>query len=306
MTDTQTATATVYTVVVRTSGDGSFTWNRALFDTYGTTTDGRTFFAIDSVVGDGWVTLFAPESDPRHVGMWEDSGDLRNLSDDWRGESPLHGWHVRRDALAALEALPATPADSTPVETPGEPEPEFLDTTFGAIPVGTEWSNRGQWDSGSHWVKIDPERYVSVSVERPDLSGYINTSRPDYAVTIRNSAHVPTVDNSDNSEEVTRLRDQLRNERLEFERWKENAQEVATDYANSNGLCSEFDRCMEAIGLEGRQREYDVTVRETRTYSFSLTVPRGTDVEEYVRDAGGPEEFDMYPDVDYDVDYTEA
>jgi hypothetical protein len=57
----------------------------------------------------------------------------------------------------------------------------------------------------------------------------------------------------------------------EFDAWKARATETAHEYADRNELCSEFDRCMEDIGLEPRSgREYLVTYR--------VTLPRtGTD-----------------------------
>lgn len=54
----------------------------------------------------------------------------------------------------------------------------------------------------------------------------------------------------------------------EFEAWKSHANEVAIQYANDNSLCSEFDRCMIAIGLEPRdtfEREWEVTFSYTVT-----------------------------------------
>jgi hypothetical protein len=60
-------------------------------------------------------------------------------------------------------------------------------------------------------------------------------------------------------------REQRRTDVDEFERWKSNATEIAHSYADDNSLCSEFDRCMEEIGLEPRTREYVVEFRMTVT-----------------------------------------
>lgn len=58
----------------------------------------------------------------------------------------------------------------------------------------------------------------------------------------------------------------------EFDAWKARAEEIAHEYADSNELCSEFDRCMQDVGLSPRRRTYDVTYR--------VTLPRGIDVDD--------------------------
>lgn len=49
----------------------------------------------------------------------------------------------------------------------------------------------------------------------------------------------------------------------EFDAWKARAEEIAHAYADDNGLCGEFDRCMEEVGLSPRERDYRVTRVET-------------------------------------------
>lgn len=53
----------------------------------------------------------------------------------------------------------------------------------------------------------------------------------------------------------------------EFEAWKARATETAHTYADNNSLCSEFDRCMEEIGLDPRIRSYRVDLDVSATAS---------------------------------------
>ena len=66
------------------------------------------------------------------------------------------------------------------------------------------------------------------------------------------------------------MNDGRREANATFDAWKARAEEIAHEYADRNELCSEFDRCMEEVGLSPRGgHTYDVTYR--------VTVPRGTD-----------------------------
>lgn len=70
----------------------------------------------------------------------------------------------------------------------------------------------------------------------------------------------------------------------EFERWKARATSIAHDYANRNSLCSEFDRCMEEIGLPGRSREYSVEVHVCETTTVVVVASSEEEAEELVSD----------------------
>jgi len=84
--------------------------------------------------------------------------------------------------------------------------------------------------------------------------------------------------------EVTRLTDQLavsrqaiedtrslmRQQFEQFEAWKANLQAVALQAAEDNDMCRVFDRVMEEVGLEGRERE--ITVRVTFDGYTDITV----------------------------------
>lgn len=59
------------------------------------------------------------------------------------------------------------------------------------------------------------------------------------------------------------LSDRLDRQERAFEAWKERATQVAHEYAETNSLCGEFDRCMEEIGLSPRERSYNVTTHIT-------------------------------------------
>jgi hypothetical protein len=56
----------------------------------------------------------------------------------------------------------------------------------------------------------------------------------------------------------------------EHETWKQEATEKAHEYAERFGLCSEFDKFMESIGLEGRTRTYRVEVNVTLTVTVEV------------------------------------
>jgi hypothetical protein len=74
----------------------------------------------------------------------------------------------------------------------------------------------------------------------------------------------------------------------EFDRWKENATEIAHTYAEENSLCGEFDRAMEEIGLRPRARDYTVVVSVSRTITASS--------EEDARDLAREEVDDLTPE----------
>ena len=61
--------------------------------------------------------------------------------------------------------------------------------------------------------------------------------------------------------ELERAAERLTEAQRQFEAWKERATEIAHTYANDNSLCSEFDNCMEEIGLRGRNSDYEVVIR---------------------------------------------
>jgi hypothetical protein len=56
----------------------------------------------------------------------------------------------------------------------------------------------------------------------------------------------------------------------EFEEWKARAEQIAHTYADENDLCSEFDRCMEEVGLSPRGGK-------TFRIVVDVTLPRGSD-----------------------------
>lgn len=60
-------------------------------------------------------------------------------------------------------------------------------------------------------------------------------------------------------------------ERQEHETWKERAIVTAHEYADRHDLCGEFDRCMEEIGLRGRERDFNVDVEVTLPITVRVT-----------------------------------
>lgn len=61
-------------------------------------------------------------------------------------------------------------------------------------------------------------------------------------------------------ESSTGARDLLNRQAAEFEAWKANLQEVALKAALDNEMCGVFDRVMEEVGLEGRERTISLRV----------------------------------------------
>jgi hypothetical protein len=85
-----------------------------------------------------------------------------------------------------------------------------------------------------------------------------------------------------------------------LEDFKRAANARAVEYAEQNGLCSEFERCMEDIGLLGREEwhdENDDTYRVTFTVSVDVQARDEYDAHDRARSA-------LYESLEYPLDQT--
>lgn len=80
-----------------------------------------------------------------------------------------------------------------------------------------------------------------------------------------------TVERDAAQESSTGARDLLNRQAAEFEAWKANLQEVALTAAIDNDMCGVFDRVMEKVGLEGREREFTFRVNLDSYVYVSVT-----------------------------------
>lgn len=89
-------------------------------------------------------------------------------------------------------------------------------------------------------------------------------------------------------ETLTRERDEARTARdtavTDLASFKETVQTVGLQYAEDNDLCGIFDKCMEELGLEGRERGYDIPVRVDTTITVSVTATSRSKAEDAVTD----------------------
>lgn len=84
----------------------------------------------------------------------------------------------------------------------------------------------------------------------------------------------------------------------EFAAWKEEASRIACEYADENSLCGEFERCMEDIGLQGRNRDYEVTV----TFSLTVTARNEDEAEEEAASILRDDIYYRMSSADFDVE----
>ena len=152
--------------------------------------------------------------------------------------------------------------DVETVETAPAPEVvTFGDLAVGEafrLPVGTDT------DMDRTWIKTDSGSAHQITGSN-DYNGRLSFFGTDNPV---ERQHVAVAGESSSTEEIdAAVRAERDRGRASFEAWKENATEVAHQYANDNSLCGEFDRCMEEIGLPTREREYTVTLTMNVTAS---------------------------------------
>jgi hypothetical protein len=233
------------------------------------------FYAVPQPsYGPGWARLIVADSDPRSEGMTRDhGGTLEALGLD---PDTHRGWNLERRHIH-----PVTPGGRpAPASASLSGEARSHMPAEEAYPVGTVWHhyNAGEAEvighNGTSYVRVrqgEPDReWVRGAL---DLESTTFVRWADSAPEVPPPTTVPTGDVVTREEAERMVSDARAEVRAEaerrFESWKANATEIAHRYANDNSLCSQFDRCMVDIGLEPResfQREYAVSITETRTY----------------------------------------
>ncbi|MDT2006713.1 hypothetical protein FXW78_22710 [Rhodococcus opacus] len=72
--------------------------------------------------------------------------------------------------------------------------------------------------------------------------------------------------------EARALREQVSTTQTRQMEWIESLAEDAWSWADGNGLCGQFDRCMEEHGLAGRYRDFTVEVSVSIMLPVTLTI----------------------------------
>lgn len=234
-----------------------------------------TYYVVENGYNDTMHTLLMREDDDRRGRAWNVGRDatarVREAVESAGLDGATHyGWHVPRGVVEFL-------AENA--------------STFGALSIGEAFSIPA--DNGTSlsrtWVKTGDGEARQV-LGNNDYNGRMSFFGNDNDVTVVTlSVVVPGEELLSPAAVGERVRDAVREERArltrEFDQWKENATEIAHQYANDNSLCGEFDRCMSEIGLRPRDREWQVT--------FSVTV----NVEASDDDSAVEQAREEYPDL---------
>ena len=128
--------------------------------------------------------------------------------------------------------------------------------------------------NGSESVQTHPLTIVPQWVDA--VAGFLGTSR-DVLRETTETAHVTP------SPLETHEGDMI--PRSEVERWKRRAEEIASEYADNNDLCGEFERCMEAIGLQSRRE---------RERLYRVTYTGETPCDSCGQDTTGPQSVEVW------------
>lgn len=214
----------------------------------------RTFYATPHNDASDYVTLVVPESDQRSQDMWpiRRPGDYGLTLD-----TPHRGWDVLKTYVS-------------PVVVDEAPRPlQVGDRVTIAHPEATAWNGPGEVTEVRH-----PDTLLIVRAESGQFAGQTGGFHPDHLTRAEEAsqeaasgpetaegAAVETFTREDVDRLVREAREAARAEaERRFEEWKDRASDIACQYADDNNLCGEFERCMEELGLRGRNREYEVTI----------------------------------------------
>jgi len=249
------------------------------------TNDERTFYAVPSRdMGPGWGLVVLPETDPRSGGMWLLDPAGYDLTDTLDTSATFRGWNIEQHYMTPV----------SPVATPVRPRIEHDATAREALPIteayplGSVWNHISAGDATvvSHTAVSGP-RYVVVRShddagrERDWVRGALDLSSTTFVrwadETSQESTEAPesaveTVAASFTQADIDRaVETALARDRARVEAWKEEANATAVRYAKQNGLCGEFENCMDEIGLMGRE-EWDEAHTTTVTVRFTVDV----------------------------------
>jgi hypothetical protein len=247
----------------------------------------QEFFAYDHD-DESFVRLLLPTDKGRLAGFYSQTSD---------GPENV-GWNLHRRFVT--DVTKAAAPEVAPEATP-EPWTPALGDKVRVVAVPD-----GSWGAPADVVKIGAigtYRFIdTLDQNRHHLLRFDNGS--EYWVKEVGPA-IPTTEEeftaallaATEAGRVEGRREGRRSANEEFESWKRMANETAIQYANDNSLCSEFDRCMLAIGLEPRdsyERNWEVTV----TYNITVSATSEDDVEEAAMDVIG--QGYVSPEVDYE------
>lgn len=269
MSDTSTTEATVTVargeLVLATVSEGFRDWPG------GTPPEDRTFYVTRSQFSDEYVTLVVPESDPRHAGMW--------LLYDGHGltlNGDHYGWNTPRQYVRPYDT-PTPPETPAPVARPfAVGDRVRISATH---PAGPNWQGHTGtirslgdhhevlMDSGPHTGSIAGfhEEYLMHVDDAPT-----GESSATGEALVADALTSPRFSQEDVDRLVREAREDAKWEASQaLEEFKETANARAVEYAEQNGLCSEFERCMEDIGLLGREEWHDSYDKE---YCVRFTV----------------------------------
>lgn len=300
MSDTSTTEATVTVargeLVLATVSEENHDWP-------GPVPTDRTFYVTPHPhTPDSYVTLVVPDHDDRSRGMWSlYPGDYGLTLDE-----PHKGWNVERRYVLPYDA-PTPPETPAPVARPftvgdrivqsgphyianGYTDREYrespngigstgvvesLDTTYGA-----DVAVRVQWDGS--------DRYSRSVIATDSIRHADDESNTTGDALVSDALTSPRFSREDVDRLVREAREAAKREASQMlEDFKEAANARAVEYAEQNGLCSEFERCMEDIGLLGREEWHDAnddTYRVTFTVSVDVTARDEDHAEVRARD----------------------
>lgn len=252
--------------------------------------DERTFFATahrqyDGTTSSNYVTLIVPATDDRSRGMWaleERYDDL--LTDGGLTRSDYRGW-----TLEAHYVTPTTPGFTTP-------DPNRPLAVGDRVRLLTREGTGDSQEVGDVGTVLEVDHSYGVdalvTVEWPRTGETSNRFASRYE-RVTEEASQEASEASQTVEEAPartftqeELEEAVRQARAEtkeagdaaLREFKEYANGIAVEYAKNNDLCGNFERCMEAIGLMGRD-EWDEAHRHPYhvTYSVTLTVEGSDD-----------------------------
>jgi hypothetical protein len=208
---------------------------------------------------------------------------------------------------SSASSVPTVRAAETATEPISEPPTESVDTTTdkgwaSTLNVGDVFS----WGLHVVWYRVTGKNADGINVERvAGIAVSESAFTYPFLVTFGKDNHtvIPAeVVQALGGDLDAAKREGRREAEREFEEWRQRATEIAHQYADDNSLCGEFDRCMEEVGLEPRNREYEVTVTEERTYTFTMTARDSDDAYNEARDRYTDLGYGEVTDVTVDVE----
>lgn len=267
----------------------------------------RTFYAVRSA-DDGHVLIVFPESDPRSQGAWAlgvNESHVPAIAEDIRNGNRYRGWNVNQRHVVVVAVPPGENSYSWERMSYGSPvsvgdRVRYVDRRGAGDPTcHAEYGDMGEViyvasDGDCIRVRFDDGHESLRSRFRFERGTLVPNGTPEAT-----SADLTASEGEARTftqEDVDRLVREARDaKQAEFDQWIETANARAVEYAEANGLCGEFERCMADIGMMGRAewREAHQTTYDVR-FVVTVTVDASDrdDAEERARN----ELWDALPD----------